>query len=424
MIYISNLAVSKKTLPRVLILSLTIFLITSSFSFASQVTVGFSCPGILLNPSKTLVLYYVNVSNQINGYNSCASAALRFYNQSNIIKNYNISINLKNISYSLNSSLESNSSTALQSLIKRKRINNYTNTNLRNLGQIETKPVTFQVINAASSTNESYANWAGYAVTSDNCSSSCESSPKTITMVNGSWIVQTALPTNGPTYSSQWVGIGGLQGYDGSLIQIGTESDYYNGSAHYYAWYEDITNPLLSQQVEIPGFTVKPGYIIYANVVCISNCSTSSQIWSLYIKSTNSSGYEELSIPPFSYSSSEQSAEWIDERTMEHGVFPNLTDFGTAFYDQDYTFIPNTGYATVSSTTEPIGHFNHTSISMFTTNAIILLAHPSLLTSDGTSWTSVATFNGLSGTNTTKLNITNSIFSNPDVFLRAEYNFQ
>lgn len=40
------------------------------------------------------------------------------------------------------------------------------------------------------------------------------------------------------------------------------------------------------------------------------------------------------------------------------------------------------------------------------------------------SWTSVATFNGTSGTNTTKLNLTNSIFANPDVFLRAEYDFQ
>lgn len=40
------------------------------------------------------------------------------------------------------------------------------------------------------------------------------------------------------------------------------------------------------------------------------------------------------------------------------------------------------------------------------------------------SWTSVATFNGATGANLTELNVTNGIFTNADVFLRAEYDFQ
>ena len=43
-----------------------------------------------------------------------------------------------------------------------------------------------------------------------------------------------ATPT--ATYSATWVGVDGYS--NSSLIQTGTEQDYYCGAAHYSAWWE------------------------------------------------------------------------------------------------------------------------------------------------------------------------------------------
>ena len=42
-------------------------------------------------------------------------------------------------------------------------------------------------------------------------------------------------PSKGASFSSAWVGIDGFT--NSALIQTGTEQDYYNGSAHYSAWW-------------------------------------------------------------------------------------------------------------------------------------------------------------------------------------------
>ena len=68
-------------------------------------------------------------------------------------------------------------------------------------------------------------NWAGYAVTGG-----------TFTSVSASWTQPSVKATSQDAYSSFWVGIDG-DGSD-SVEQLGTEVDYINGQAEYYAWYE------------------------------------------------------------------------------------------------------------------------------------------------------------------------------------------
>src|SRR5262249_9251961 len=69
-------------------------------------------------------------------------------------------------------------------------------------------------------------NWSGYAVSTG---------AGAVSEVAGSWVVP-AVSSSVSGYSSAWVGI---DGWGSSTVeQIGTDSDYVNGQAAYYAWYE------------------------------------------------------------------------------------------------------------------------------------------------------------------------------------------
>jgi len=67
-------------------------------------------------------------------------------------------------------------------------------------------------------------NWSGYAETGS------------FSGVTAAWSVPAVAATASPTFSSAWVGVDGFG--NSSLIQTGTEEDYYNGAAHYGAWWE------------------------------------------------------------------------------------------------------------------------------------------------------------------------------------------
>jgi Peptidase A4 family len=86
------------------------------------------------------------------------------------------------------------------------------------------------------------SNWSGYALTGSGYSS-----------VTAHWVVQAASRSHKATYSSEWVGIDGFS--NSSLIQTGTESDYYNGAAHYDAWWEILP----AAETVIPSIVVSPG---------------------------------------------------------------------------------------------------------------------------------------------------------------------
>ncbi len=212
-------------------------------------------------------------------------------------------------------------------------------------------------------------NWAGYVV-----ASSFTTPAATVTMANGSWVVQTVAASRKPTYSAQWVGIGGF--FDSTLIQTGTSSDSASGATNYYAWYELL--PASETQLG-SGYPVSAGDRINALVFLVGVNS-----WNITINDLTRPWHFSLIV---SYVSSQTSAEWIEERPAISGSLTTLANFGTARYGQDNVpAAANTDYATVGTSTSPIGSLTWQSIIMVSNNGRAL-ATPSALSTDGTSFT-------------------------------------
>jgi hypothetical protein len=119
------------------------------------------------------------------------------------------------------------------------------------------------------------------------------------------------------TYSSNWVGIDGFNNSD--LIQTGTESDYYNGSAHYDAWWEILP----AAETVIPSITVKPGDTITASITKGSGSS-----WTITI----TDGSQSFSTTK-TYTGPQSSAEWIEEAPSVGGRVAPLANYGHTTFD-------------------------------------------------------------------------------------------
>ena len=217
-------------------------------------------------------------------------------------------------------------------------------------------------------------NWAGYVVASD------FSSPQaTVTSATGSWVVQTVAPSKRPVYSTQWVGIGGFFSGDNSLIQTGTSSNSANGNTNYFAWYE------LLPASETPlgnSFPVSAGDNMGATV-----STSGGNSWTITLTDVSATPSWTFTTT-VTYASSMKSAEWIEERPAIAGSLTTLANFGTAEYGQVYTSVSGTSYATIGGSTLPIGSLSHQSITMVSSPGK-LLAKPSALSNDGTSFTVV-----------------------------------
>ena len=87
-------------------------------------------------------------------------------------------------------------------------------------------------------------NWSGYAITTTS----------KFTAVTGAWVVPSVARTSSSTYSAAWIGIDGFA--NSSLIQTGTEQDYYNGAAHYAVWWTTSAQGFAEQPISQP---VRPG---------------------------------------------------------------------------------------------------------------------------------------------------------------------
>jgi hypothetical protein len=163
---------------------------------------------------------------------------------------------------------------------------------------------------APSATRAGWAssNWSGYARSGSGFSS-----------VAGQWTVQAAAASNRATYSSEWVGIDGFT--NNSLIQTGTESDYYNGAAHYAAWWEILP----AAETVISSINVKPGDLMTASVTKGSGSS-----WTITIKD-DSTGQSFSTVQ--TYTGPQTSAEWIEEAPTVGGHIATLANYGLTTFD-------------------------------------------------------------------------------------------
>jgi hypothetical protein len=178
--------------------------------------------------------------------------------------------------------------------------------------------------------NGTSSNWSGYAVYGNQSSSGKSGKPTpapTFSDVTGSWVVPDVLAsTSANTYSSAWIGIDGYS--DGTVEQIGTEQDWFNGSPEYYAWFEMYPK----WAYEIVGFPVNPGDTISARVEYTSKGAFTLTIMNLNVKDESGNPVT-FSITQRAPSAQRLSAEWIMEAPWSGGVLP-LADFGTVkFFD-------------------------------------------------------------------------------------------
>lgn len=152
------------------------------------------------------------------------------------------------------------------------------------------------------------SNWSGYAVTGSGFHA-----------ITGKWVVPAVSATRRATYSSSWIGIDGFN--NSSLIQTGTEQDYYSGKAHYDAWWEILP----AAETVIPSLTIHPGDSMSASITQNSGSS-----WTIAI--TDNTTGQSFSINK-TYTGPQTSAEWIQEAPTVGGRVANLAHYGQTIFD-------------------------------------------------------------------------------------------
>lgn len=152
------------------------------------------------------------------------------------------------------------------------------------------------------------SNWSGYAQTGTG-----------FTSITGTWKVPAVTKSKSATYSSNWIGIDGFNNQ--SLIQTGTESDYYQGRTHYAVWWEILP----AYETVIPSITVRPGDTVSASISQVS-----AGTWKIAITDvTNGQSFSTTK----AYSGPQTSAEWIEEAPTVGSGVAALAHYGTATFD-------------------------------------------------------------------------------------------
>ena len=164
-----------------------------------------------------------------------------------------------------------------------------------------TRPNPGQTGPAASNFSTS-SNWSGYAASGGK-----------FTSVTGTWTVPTVLGTIAGA-DATWVGIGGIDTRD--LIQAGTQATVNGGDVEYEAWIEML--PASSRPVSL---TVNAG-----DSVTVTLTQKSDVDWTILILNNTTGGKYSTTVK---YTSSNSSAEWVQEApSAGRGTIP-LDDFGT-----------------------------------------------------------------------------------------------
>src|SRR4051812_16265987 len=172
------------------------------------------------------------------------------------------------------------------------------------------------------------SNWSGY-------NKGVLETGTPVSSITGSWVVPTATQhTKGQDeYSSSWLGIGGgcldtsCTATDSTLIQAGTEQDVAaDGAPSYSTWFELIPAPSISTSL-----AVKPGDLVAAAIT-----STAPGVWTIALNNKTTGQSWSQTVP---YSSSEATAEWIEETPLLIGT------------DAGFSALPNLGTVTFSGAT-------------------------------------------------------------------------
>jgi hypothetical protein len=196
-------------------------------------------------------------------------------------------------------------------------------------------------------TNQS-DNWSGYNIGADYPQVPAGT---TFTNITGEWTVPAATQhTAGQAEdSASWIGIGGgcvtdnCDVTDNTLIQAGTEQDVSaTGQASYDAWWEII--PETETEVSLP---VTAGNKIY---VSIDEAGTPG-IWSITIDNLSTGESFSTTTP---YSSSMDTAEWIEETPLEIGTggtaLAAMPTLGTVHFTNATLNAANPGFQTIDET--------------------------------------------------------------------------
>lgn len=165
------------------------------------------------------------------------------------------------------------------------------------------------------------SNWSGYAVTA---------AAVPFTAATAAWTVPSVNPTKSPSYSAAWVGIDGFT--NSSLIQTGTEQDYYSGGAHYAAWWTTSAQGFAEQQVTSGCTGTGPcGRVVAGDQMTASISGAIGGSWTMQLADT--SQHWSFTKGPIAYSGPGTSAEWIMEAPTVGGRVAPIARYSTFAFD-------------------------------------------------------------------------------------------
>jgi hypothetical protein len=151
-------------------------------------------------------------------------------------------------------------------------------------------------------------NWSGYMATSGR-----------FTGVSGTWTVPQPRVSGAPGVGATWVGIGGVTSRD--LIQAGTQEVTDGGQVQFQTWIETLPQP--SHQVPL---AVVPGDSV---TVSIDEQYAGTGVWQISIKNNTSGQTYQTTVQ---YTSSESSAEWVEEAPAGPGGILPLDKFSSVSF--------------------------------------------------------------------------------------------
>jgi hypothetical protein len=150
------------------------------------------------------------------------------------------------------------------------------------------------------------------------------------TSATGAWTVPSAAATGSATYSAAWLGIDGFN--NASLIQTGTEQDYYQGAARYAAWWTTSAQRFAEQPITSgctgtgPCGTVVPGDHMTASI-----SGRIGGLWTMTLAdSTRNWSFTKGGI---AYTGPGASAEWIMEAPSVGGRQAPIAHYSTFAFD-------------------------------------------------------------------------------------------